>query len=115
MKLKNASDFYEKWSLFTKFDADFEKFDDVIQDISDLPQINFLNIDCEGHDYKVISSIDLNKYSPELICIETHEVNMDTREVNNKQTHLYNNITELLKKNHYKILKRCGPSTIFSK
>ena len=92
-----------------------KQFSDIIKKVDNLPKINFLNIDCEGHDYNVLSSIDLNKYSPELICIETHEVNMDTREINNKQTHQYNNITELLKKNHYKIFKRCGPSTIFIK
>jgi len=92
-----------------------KQFSDIIKKVTNLPKINFLNIDCEGSDYDVLSSIDLNKYIPELICIETHEVNMDTREINNKQTHQYNNITELLKKNHYKIFKRCGPSTIFSK
>ena len=92
-----------------------KKFSDIIKKVTNLPKINFLNIDCEGSDYNVLSSIDLNKYIPELICIETHEVNKDKREINNKQTHLYNNITELLKKNHYKIFKRCGPSTIFIK
>ena len=92
-----------------------KQFSDIIKKVTNLPKINFLNIDCEGSDYNVLSSIDLNKYIPELICIETHEVNMDTREINNKQTHQYNNITELLKKNHYKIFKRCGPSTFFSK
>ena len=78
-------------------------------------KINFLNIDCEGHDYNILSGIHLNRYSPELICIETHEVNMDTREINNKQTHLYNDIIELLKKYNYKVFKRCGPRTFFNK
>ena len=88
---------------------------DIIKKITNLPKINFLNIDCEVHDYNILSSIDLNRYSPELICIETHEVNMDTREVHNKQTHLYNDIIELLKKYNYKVFKRCGPSTFFNK
>ena len=31
---------------------------------------DFLNIDCEGNDYKILRSIDLKKYNPKLICIE---------------------------------------------
>ena len=92
-----------------------KQFSDIIKKVTNLPKISFLNIDCEGHDYNVLSSIDLNKYSPELICIETHEINMETREVNNKQTQLCNDIIELLKKYHYKVFKRCGPSTFFTK
>ena len=92
-----------------------KQFNDIVKKITNMPKINFLNIDCEGHDYNVLSSIDLNKYEPELICIETHEVNMETREVSNKGADLYNNINDLLKKYQYKVLKRCGPSTFFSK
>ena len=84
-----------------------KKFDDVVKKFTNLPKINFLNIDCEGHDYNVLSSINLNRYSPELICIETHEVN-------NKETVTCHNIIKLLNKHQYKIFKRCGPSTFFS-
>ncbi len=85
-----------------------KKFDDIVQKITDLPKIDFLNIDCEGHDYNVLSSIDLNHYSPELICIETHKFN-------NEETIMYQNIIKLLKNYGYKIFKRCGPSTFFNK
>lgn len=33
---------------------------------------DFLNIDVEGHDLEVLQSIDLEKYRPEIICIEDH-------------------------------------------
>ena len=33
-------------------------------------KFNFLNIDIEGLDYQVLKSINLNKYRPNLICIE---------------------------------------------
>ena len=83
-------------------------FNDVIGSISNIPKINFLNIDCEGHDYSVLKSIDLELYNPELVCIETHHV--DNKEANNSK-----NIFSLLEKNNYKIIKRCGPSSIFGK
>jgi hypothetical protein len=85
-----------------------KKFDDIVQKITNLPKINFLNIDCEGHDYRVLSSIDLDHYSPELICIETHKVN-------NEETIMYQDIIKLLKNYSYKFLKKCGPSTFFNK
>ena len=31
---------------------------------------DFLNIDCEGSDYDIIKTINLNYYTPKLICIE---------------------------------------------
>ena len=85
-----------------------KKFDDIVQKITNLPKINFLNIDCEGHDYNVLSSIDLDRYSPELICIETHKVN-------NEETIVYQNIIRLLKNYSYNLFERCGPSTFFNK
>ena len=92
-----------------------KKFSDIVEKIANLPKVNFLNIDCEGHDYNVLSSIDINHYRPELICIETHDVNMLTREIITKETPSYKNLIGLLNKHNYKILKRCGPSTFFIK
>jgi len=36
-------------------------------------QIDFLNIDVEGHDYEVVQSLNFNKYRPTIICIEAHD------------------------------------------
>ena len=33
-------------------------------------KFDFLNIDLEGMDFKVLKTINLKKYSPKLICIE---------------------------------------------
>ena len=38
---------------------------------------DFLNIDCEGNDYKIIKTIDLKKYKPKLINIEVSKENKD--------------------------------------
>ena len=35
-----------------------------------LEKFDFLKIDIEGHDYKVLKDINLKKYNPKLICIE---------------------------------------------
>ena len=32
--------------------------------------IDYLNIDCEGHDYEALQSIDLDAYRPKIITIE---------------------------------------------
>ena len=41
------------------------KFNNIVK-----KKFNFLNIDIEGLDYQVLKSINLNKYRPNLICIE---------------------------------------------
>ncbi len=46
-------------------------------------RINFLNIDVEGSDFEVLQSLDFNKYSPELICIEVIEKELEKSDVFN--------------------------------
>lgn len=41
---------------------------------------NFISIDVEGLDYDIISDLDLNKYRPEVICIETLTYTEDNTE-----------------------------------
>lgn len=33
-------------------------------------KFDFLNIDCEGNDYKILKTINLKKFKPKLICVE---------------------------------------------
>ena len=47
-------------------------FSEIVEDSFD-----FLNIDCEGNDYKIIKTIDLKKYKPKLINIEVSKENKD--------------------------------------
>ena len=63
---------------------------------------DFLNIDLEGHDYKVLRTIDLNKFNPKLICIEILDNDI------NKSS-----IYEHMKKNNYLFIKNLGPSFFF--
>lgn len=46
-------------------------------------KIDFLNIDVEGADFEVLQSLNLNKYSPELICIEVIEKDIESSDVFN--------------------------------
>ena len=65
-----------------------------------LNKINFLNIDIEGHELKVLQSLDLNKIKIDIICVEI--LNYDS--ISKKRTDL---IIRYLKKNGY-ILKYKG-------
>jgi hypothetical protein len=50
---------------FKKIKVKTKIFSNLVKD-----NFDFLNIDCEGNDYKILISIDLKKYNPKLICIE---------------------------------------------
>ena len=63
---------------------------------------DFLNIDCEGNDFKILKTIDLKKYTPKIINIEVSP--------NNKK-----NIYDYLYLNGYKILDIKSLSHIFKK
>ena len=65
-------------------------------------KFDFLNIDVEGMDLKVLKSINLNFYEPKLICIEV---------LNSKQL---DDLKKYLKKFGYIFIKKLGPSYFFS-
>ena len=67
-------------------------------------KIDFLNVDAEGADFEVLQSLDFNKYSPELICIEVIEKDLENSDVFN-----------FLHKNRYKKIWSGVFSHIFKK
>ena len=80
---------------------------DEIISLSDIKtDIDFINIDVEGNDYKILTQIDVQKLKPKLISIETH--NVDGSESENFQ-----NINDYLINNNFSIFKRVGPTTLF--
>ena len=80
---------------------------DEIISLSDIKtDIDFINIDVEGNDYKILTQIDIQKLKPKLISIETHSV--DGSESENFQ-----NINDYLINNNFSIFKRVGPTTLF--
>ena len=72
-------------------------FKDIVKN-----KIDFLNIDIEGMDFKVLRTINLNYYQPKLICIEIFG---------------YKNIKKVkkyLKIKKYSFAKKVGPSYFFT-
>jgi FkbM family methyltransferase len=67
-----------------------------------LEKIDFLKIDIEGEDYKVLKNINLKKYNPKLICIED---GIEKKENKNK-------ITKYLKSVKYKLIYK-SPINLF--
>ncbi|MDD5570126.1 MAG: FkbM family methyltransferase [Bacteroidales bacterium] len=68
-------------------------------------KIDFLSIDVEGMDYNVLKSVDLNKYKPKLIIIETHNFNI-TKFADNE-------ITKYLRKFDYDFITYASMNAYF--
>jgi len=60
---KNIKKF--KIKKFKKIRVKTKVFSNIINQ-----KFDFLNIDCEGSDYKILKTIDLKKFKPKLISIE---------------------------------------------
>ena len=58
-------------------------------------KIDLLNIDTEGNDFDVLKSLDIKKYEPKIILVESHK--KDIKEILNSKIYKY------LKKNKYKL------------
>ena len=70
-----------------------------------IKHIDFLNVDVEGSDYKVISSLNLNKIRPKMICIE--ENRYDIKDIINDA------IQSFMNSNDYFLFSRIGVSSIY--
>ena len=70
-----------------------------------IKHIDFLNVDVEGSDYKVISSLDLNKIRPKMICIEENKY--DIKDIINDA------IQSFMNSNDYFLFSRMGVSSIY--
>ncbi len=69
-------------------------------------QVDLLSIDAEGHDLNVLKSLNLEKYQPKIIIIETHLVCFDLVE----GSELY----QFLKQKGYHLMNWVGFSMIFT-
>ena len=88
-----------KKGLEIKREMETEIFDDIVTD-----KFDFLNIDLEGQDYKVLKSINFEKYKPRLICIEILEKSEDKNEIFN-----------FMEEKNYKFIKTCNVSYFFER
>ena len=86
-----------KFKIDKKLSVKTEIFSELVKE-----NFDFLNIDCEGNDYKILKSIDLKRFNPKLINIEVNDEN---------KKNIYNYLTL----NGYEILEVKSVSHIFKK
>ena len=80
--------------------------DEILDDhLPKSKKIDFLNVDVEGHDYEVISSLNMDKYRPGIICIEIHDFSI--------QTYNEDEIAKYLIGKDYKIIAATYPNVFF--
>ena len=70
--------------------------------------IDFMNLDIEGHELKVLETLDFNKINIRYLCIEMIEHNKESI-LNNKK------IKDLLSKNNFKLIKNFDFNFIYKK
>lgn len=87
---------FHKEHLTKHFDINIEKYIEEIEikgitleqlfTRNNIKRLDFLHIDAEGYDWKILSQLNLEKYKPQLILFErTH---LSTSEINDAITHL---------------------------
>jgi FkbM family methyltransferase len=81
---------------------------DKILDEHKFNDIDFLNIDVEGHELNILSSIDYDKYKIKFISVEMINHNKEAKIVSEKLNNLLNN-------NDYYLEKVIGCNYIFKK
>ncbi len=69
---------------------------DIISKINKVETIDYLNIDVEGHEEKVLNGFDINSYKPSVISVEFLDLNMKSLEFKN------NEINNIIKSDIYK-------------
>ena len=70
--------------------------------------IDFMNLDIEGHELKVLETLDFNKINVKYLCIEMIEHNKESI-LNNEK------IKDLLSQNNFKLLKNFSFNFIYKK
>jgi FkbM family methyltransferase len=76
-----SPDHVEKWRAHSQIVSQKMVQTSTLTEILELYQspkrFDLLSIDVEGHDYEVLSSLDLNVYRPRLIVIEMHDFDIN--------------------------------------
>ena len=115
---KSFKDYFKK-SYFNKFKKECfindqtkivktKSIDEILKIADRYKRIDFLNIDVEGTDLKMLRQLIPNKViKPELISIETHHAD-------GSKSPDADQIEVFLESFNYKIFKRVGPTTLFA-
>ncbi len=76
-----------------------------ILDMYKIEKIDYLNIDTEGNEFKVISTFDFRRFEPTLISIEFNDYDIDNL--------VNSDIDQLLKENGYKLISKFGVTCFY--
>ena len=118
--IESKEDFERKVEFITA-----ENINDLFQKYDIPDNIDFLSIDVDGEDYWIMDSLDIKKYRPRVICIETNwhmhpDLKLAQRHNPNHvwQGHIFfgcssRAILDLLKKRNYSMVAYTGPDCIF--
>ena len=74
-------------------------------------KIDFLDIDVEGADFEVLTTLNFKKYDPKLISVEIMPKNMDLNKMDIKNSNIY----KFLIKKNYRLIWSNKFSVIFKK
>ncbi len=83
------------------------KLDDIFKE-HDYFNIDFMNIDIEGHEFEVLKSLNLKKFKIKVICVEI----LDYDKFASKRKKM---LTTYLKRNNYKLVEKSKINYIFKK
>jgi len=86
---------------------DTQRLDKILNNYN-FYNIDFMNIDVEGHELNILNSINFDKYKIKFICIEMIDHNSQVKLVNEK-------LTSVLSKNGYTLEKKISFNYIFKK
>ena len=88
-----------------KIEIDCYKLNTIL-DNNEIKTIDYLNIDAEGNDFKVISTFDFNKFNPSLVSIEFNDYEFDNL--------INSDINILMEKNNYKLISKFGVTCFYT-
>ena len=103
---KKSKDTFFKKGIIKKIKT--YKIFDIVSESTLYEKTDFLNIDAEGSDYKIISQIDLKNSNISLVAIETHDTNENKLDD-------FNSISKYFENNRYLVHNRVGPTTLYTK
>jgi len=102
-----SEDFSKHRHNYTTKSSKCETLDSIIQRSPySNKQIDFISIDAEGHDLEILKSLNLNKYNPSVIAIESHEKSLEKVKSTNEFKHLI--------ANDYDLVAWCGLTLVFA-
>ena len=87
-----------------KIEIDCYKLNTIL-DNNEINKIDYLNIDAEGNDFKVISTFNFKKFSPILVSIEFNDYNFNNL--------INSDINILMEKNNYKLVSKFGVTCFY--